>query len=487
MGWMITSRWWGGENQHREIFKYSKNLVVLEKMVFTKLKILALLAFLTVFLIPFTIAEVSHPASQVILKDGVTNLQQAIDSGAFGKWQGTTDIYYNGGNVGIGTPTPGAKLHVVGGEVRIPGGSYGGSNPQGWETHFNYYNDNKNYIRGTTVMADTGGNVGIGTTNPDTKLVVNGDIRVMGSNKILLGDPGTGEYIYSQRSGYYPIIFHTGGSDSMVILNTGNVGIGTTTPNAKLEVNGNINAVGTISSYAIALDNGAARINLINDYKPDTSARTWTLYNVGGTYGDRFAIYSYDSAGVHQRLSIYDNGNTILAQDGGNVGIGTSTPGAKLGVYTGGGTGASMKLEHIGSNFIVRPASSGGSSTVIENTGGGGLLINPNGGNVGIGTNTPRGKLDVVGGDVYFGDPSIGPANLNIYGNLIVSNGYIQLPKSASAPTTCDATHAGEIYFDTDNTEGWPTANVQFPCVCTNIVGWSWNPTVTVSGGFTCS
>ncbi len=30
------------------------------------------------------------------------------------QWSGTTNIYYNGGNVGIGTSTPGVKLEVSG-------------------------------------------------------------------------------------------------------------------------------------------------------------------------------------------------------------------------------------------------------------------------------------------------------------------------------------------------------------------------------------
>jgi hypothetical protein len=71
---------------------------------------------------------------------------------------------------------------VASGEVRLPGGT---ASANGWPTHFRWPADGKNYIRGTTVIADDGGNVGIGTQVPSSKLHVNGgDIRVSGGSFI---------------------------------------------------------------------------------------------------------------------------------------------------------------------------------------------------------------------------------------------------------------------------------------------------------------
>ncbi len=87
----------------------------------------------------------------------------------------------------------------------------------------------------------------------------------------------------------------------------------------------------------------------------------------------------------------------VILGPSGNVGIGVGSPSAKLAVDTRGGTMPSLRLEHRGSNLIVRPTSAGGTSTIVENTSGGDLVFNPSYGNVGIGTSSPTSKLDVNG------------------------------------------------------------------------------------------
>ncbi|UOR06437.1 tail fiber domain-containing protein [Hymenobacter aerilatus] len=83
------------------------------------------------------------------------------------------------------------------------------------------------------------------------------------------------------------------------------------------------------------------------------------------------------------------------------VGIGTGAPAAQLEVQLPSASeAASLKLEHRGSNLIVRPLNGGNTASIIENTAGN-LLLEPSGqGNVGINQTNPTYRLD-VGGSIY--------------------------------------------------------------------------------------
>jgi hypothetical protein len=90
---------------------------------------------------------------------------------------------------------------------------------------------------------DSSGNVGIGTTSPSEKLEVNGNVQassykisgvtvLSGSANVSLGSSGA--------TGTISLNTHT--STALYVAGDDNVGIGTTTPSEKLEVNGKIKA-----------------------------------------------------------------------------------------------------------------------------------------------------------------------------------------------------------------------------------------------------
>ncbi|WP_092722954.1 hypothetical protein [Hydrobacter penzbergensis] len=102
---------------------------------------------------------------------------------------------------------------------------------------------------------------------------------------------------------------------------SGNIGIATTTPNASLQV-GNPGNAGGWQSALFQDGIGVAASG---------SSRHTYLYS-GGT--DYFGVNSYDyQAGIYLPLSIGWGGNNVyIAREGGNVGIGTTTPTERLSV-----------------------------------------------------------------------------------------------------------------------------------------------------------
>lgn len=98
----------------------------------------------------------------------------------------------------------------------------------------------------TTMAMDTSGNVGIGTAAPASKLHISGDAGASWLNSALwFTNTGTGTRAYSmgpRTDGNFYIGDETAGVSRIALESGGDVGIGTTNPNAKLEVNGTVSA-----------------------------------------------------------------------------------------------------------------------------------------------------------------------------------------------------------------------------------------------------
>ncbi|KKK46865.1 hypothetical protein LCGC14_3160970, partial [marine sediment metagenome] len=105
----------------------------------------------------------------------------------------------------------------------------------------------------TRFYIDNSGNVGIGTTSPSTNLEVKptsaGHGIVVresddGNNAVVVGGLGGGGFVNILNDGATVISFTNSGTS--FINNGGNVGIGTTDPDSKLEVNGDVHIDGDL-------------------------------------------------------------------------------------------------------------------------------------------------------------------------------------------------------------------------------------------------
>lgn len=232
---------------------------------------------------------------------------------------------------------------------------------------------------------DATGFVGLGTTAPAFRLDVQGGSINSSGGLCIAGDCKTA---WSQVGGS-----QWSNNGTNIFYNSGHVGIGTNAPVfdsnvAKyLTLNAGVNAIGSIGAGGGTSSAGTAvgQLAFINTNLGTTEKRLAVI--VGAT----------DATTNSGMLDFYTASGGIFAaprmriNSAGNVGIGVMTPGYRLDVQ-GGSVNASGGL-CINGDCKTSWSSVGGGPWA---TGGSGT-INYAGGNVGIGTTTPTQKLEVNG------------------------------------------------------------------------------------------
>ena len=183
--------------------------------------------------------------------------------------------------------------------------------------------------------------------------------------------------------------------------NTLQVGIGTTRPQQAFHVQGNILSTGTLT---------ASNLSILGDFVTLNTVTSNTEQMVVTNAGTGPAL-KVTQTGANSIAEFYDDGNALALKiaDGGNVGIGTANPQAKLHVQ---GNITSTGPIVAQDTSIFSTSSLNDTNAAIQTTNGPFLSIeafnqansvkrpiniNPYGGNVGIGTVNPQAKLHVNG------------------------------------------------------------------------------------------
>ncbi|OGE26894.1 hypothetical protein A3H81_02135 [Candidatus Daviesbacteria bacterium RIFCSPLOWO2_02_FULL_38_18] len=298
------------------------------------------------------------------------------------------------GNLGVGTTTPNSKLSVIG------GGAFGSG-----------FGSMTAPTNGLLVE----GSVGIGISVPSqTFQIGTGSTALVFTSGGNLGI-GTTSPNYDLEVITTARIRGSVGNVGLVVAGNGNVGIGTTAPSASLQntgntvlgysgstygpasglaVSGNVGVGITTANSALTVNGGAVIGTSYNLLAPTNGLLVQGLVGIGNTApGNTLAVNGGLNLGTYASSTGPSNGLVVS----GNIGIGTSSPGSSLSVVGGAVIGATF-----------------GSLSTSTNT----LLVQ---GNIGIATTAPGAALGVSGGGVIgvtFANAAVANNNLAVQGSI---------------------------------------------------------------------
>ena len=260
-------------------------------------------------------------------------------------------------------------------------------------------------------LVTTGGNVGIGTTSPATKLEVYGNVQnnttsiansaayIRGADVgIAIGQSASspyGTWVQSQRNSdgvAFPLLLNPSGS---------NVGIGTTSPSANLHVQNASTATLKVITTGVA----DASVN-IQGYDAGvhigdaTNGLRWAIWNDGQSTSSSLKFGSYALGTWYN-----DSSQVVTMTSDGKVGIGTTSPDYKLevqGVISSADSGLQKStFANVGNDLVLTAnadATNVTANILFKSSGSGGAAISEkmrltSGGDLCVGVTTALGKI----------------------------------------------------------------------------------------------
>ena len=194
----------------------------------------------------------------------------------------------------------------------------------------------------TAVTIDTSQNVGIGTTSPTAKLDVAGNGRSgnVYNTGLTIAQPGNSITYPADNT----LAFNTISTERMRIDSSGNVGIGTASPAARLEVQGSVRIGNATASGSLTMPDliGNPSLSLVTD---TATAGNCTIVNnwgaasnigvvVGTTRSDGAAFQVQTAIPITSGLPSGSGTTALYVGGNGNVGIGNTSPTAALSINT---------------------------------------------------------------------------------------------------------------------------------------------------------
>jgi len=312
-----------------------------------------------------------HGDKYDIYTEGGGSLYQTNGYVRFANGNTETARIDSSGNVGIGTTTPSADLHIykqTNAKIIIEGDS---DNSAGEESALLQFKTDSGIVahtigieQGTTnalvidagngsngtvsnqlvfktkptdttttaerMRIDESGNVGIGTTSPATALDVSGDITLSGVVNAGDGSASAPSYTFGDdtNTGMFSpaadtIAFTEGGAERMRITSSGNVGIGTTSPSQRLHVNGGVQgnrfiATSNNNSIASAGLYGGIGLTIKNVYSSSSTSYATMISFKNNINGEAGRIRTNGSS--TQYVSTSDERLKENIQDAGDAG-----------------------------------------------------------------------------------------------------------------------------------------------------------------------